>query len=295
MSFDPSWSSEELAKHLCDYLVAKGQLKEKPAFIRSDRQAKIAEIFTGVGLDGPKMDSFNNPGPLEMLVRKGTQGEAWVEQVVAGRVEQVVAGLVAMLPQDAAAAEKKMDMDEETKEALAQAKEKSARMREIRSDGKGGKGGRDRDEEFASFGGGGPATEAAVIEAEETTRSALTAAASATSPVSVTSREKARAREGTAMTPTGTSAVGTGEEAEDAEMTRNATIAAHLGTSREIAQSHARVKAARAAVEGDRSATIAAASGTSPGSVPSRGKVRAAAAATTRIEYGGRSGAHRLL
>mmetsp|Transcript_64560 Transcript_64560/g.145010 ORF Transcript_64560/g.145010 Transcript_64560/m.145010 type:complete len:276 (-) Transcript_64560:46-873(-) len=146
MSFDPSWSSEELAKHLCDYLVAKGQLKEKPAFIRSDRQAKIAEIFTGVGLDGPKMDSFNNPGPLEMLVRKGTQGEAWVEQVVAG--------LVAMLPQDAAAAEKKMDMDEETKEALAQAKEKSARMREIRSDGKGGKGGRDRDEEFASFGGG---------------------------------------------------------------------------------------------------------------------------------------------
>jgi len=116
--FEASWSCEELAKNLCDLLVKKGQLKEKPAFIRTDREAKIAQMFEACGLDGAKMESFDNPGPLEMLVRKGTNGETWVQHVLDG--------LVSMLPEDVAKASKTMNMDEAAKEELAAAKEKSA-------------------------------------------------------------------------------------------------------------------------------------------------------------------------
>lgn len=105
-------------KNLCDLLVKKGQLKEKPAFIRTDREAKIAQMFEACGLDGAKMESFDNPGPLEMLVRKGTNGETWVQHVLDG--------LVSMLPEDVAKASKTMNMDEAAKEELAAAKEKSA-------------------------------------------------------------------------------------------------------------------------------------------------------------------------
>ena len=30
-----------------------------------ESEAKIASIFEGIGLDGAKMESFDNPGPLE--------------------------------------------------------------------------------------------------------------------------------------------------------------------------------------------------------------------------------------
>lgn len=116
--FEASWSSEELAKNLCDLLVKKGQLKEKPAFIRTDREAKIAQIFEAIGLNGAKMETFDNPGPLEMLVRKSTNGETWVQHVLEG--------LTSMLPEDVAKAAKTMNMDEAAKEELAAAKEKSA-------------------------------------------------------------------------------------------------------------------------------------------------------------------------
>mmetsp|Transcript_32582 Transcript_32582/g.75704 ORF Transcript_32582/g.75704 Transcript_32582/m.75704 type:complete len:260 (-) Transcript_32582:93-872(-) len=119
---NPSWTCAQLARALCDALVAKGQLKDKPAFIRSDREAKIASVFEGVGLDGSKMAEFDNPGPLEMLVRKGTNGEAWVQQVIDA--------LVRMLPEEAATAPKKMTMDENSKEELAAAKEKSQQRRD---------------------------------------------------------------------------------------------------------------------------------------------------------------------
>jgi len=138
---NPQWKSEQLAHALCDVLVAKGQLKEKPAFIRTDREAKIGAIFEGIGLDGAKMESFDNPGPLEMLVRKGTNGEAWVQQVVDA--------LVGMLPESAATSKKIMGMDEDTKEELAAAKEKSAlrreRLQEEEEPGKGGSKGGVRD------------------------------------------------------------------------------------------------------------------------------------------------------
>jgi len=145
MPVDPSWTCQDLAKHLCDDLVATGQLKDKPAFIRTDREERIAQIFESLDLDGQKIASFDNAGPLEMAVRKGTQGEAWVEQVIAG--------LIQMLPPEVANAEKQMNMDEAAKEALSEAKASTMRRRE-----RFGKGGKDRDDEFPSFGGKGGRT-----------------------------------------------------------------------------------------------------------------------------------------
>jgi len=49
---DTTWDCAALAKAVCDTLVADGKLKEKPAFIRTDREAKIAKIFEGAKLDG---------------------------------------------------------------------------------------------------------------------------------------------------------------------------------------------------------------------------------------------------
>jgi len=94
MTVEQSWSSKDLAHALCDALVAKGQLKEKPAFIRTDREDKIAGIFETIALDGEKMCSFENVGPLEIMIRRGTNGEAWVAQVQDA--------LIAMLPEGVA-------------------------------------------------------------------------------------------------------------------------------------------------------------------------------------------------
>lgn len=143
MIVSASWSCKDIAKQLCDNLVSKGELKEKPAFIRSDREAKLAEIFEDIGLDGAKMVSFPNPAPLEMLVRGGTHNEVWVDQVVSG--------LVALLPAEVAQASAIFDMDEEAKEVMAQVREKTARRVE-KASSKGGKG---RDDEYGNFGGRG--------------------------------------------------------------------------------------------------------------------------------------------
>lgn len=120
MSLDAAWSHAELAHALCDALVAKGHLKEKPAFIREDREAKIAGIFETIGLDGAKMASLDNVGPLEMMIRKGTNQETWVPQVVDA--------LIKMLPEEVATAKKKMGMDEGAKEELQAAKQKTEKL-----------------------------------------------------------------------------------------------------------------------------------------------------------------------
>merc|ERR1719242_686739 len=87
------------------------------------------------------MNSFRNSGPLEMRIRKVTQGETWVEQVISGLEE--------MLPLEVRQAEKQMIMDDETRDRLAEAKESTMRKREKG----GGKGrSRDPDDEYASFG-----------------------------------------------------------------------------------------------------------------------------------------------
>lgn len=140
---DASWSEAELAHALCDKLVLDGKLKAKPEFIRKDREAKIVTVFEGVNLDGAKMGTFDNPGPLEMLLRKATNGEIWTQQVIDG--------LVSMLPEDVAKQQKSMTMDEETREELAAAKEKSAQRRErLQEEGeeKRAGGGRDGERDF---------------------------------------------------------------------------------------------------------------------------------------------------
>ena len=42
---DPSWTAADVAKALCDALVAAGKLRANPGFIREDREAKIAGVF----------------------------------------------------------------------------------------------------------------------------------------------------------------------------------------------------------------------------------------------------------
>eukprot|EP00434_Breviolum_minutum_P004166 symbB.v1.2.003673.t1/scaffold175.1/size369221/29 len=133
MAFQAEWTGKELASALCDGLVADGKLKEKPAFIRTDREAKIAELFASIGLDGAKMASFDNPGPLEVSIRKVTQGEAWVDDVVAG--------LISMLPESAAHAEKHVEIDQETKKELAEAHELTLHRQQDKGKRKGGGGG----------------------------------------------------------------------------------------------------------------------------------------------------------
>jgi len=145
---DRTWTSAQLGHALCDALVAKGHLKEKPAFIRTDRESKLVGIFEAIGLDGEKMESFDNPGPLEMLLRKGTTGEAWVQQVLDA--------LIVMLPEGAAKATKKMGMDENTKAELEAAKEKSAQRREkLEEEGGGGGEGNRRPPRDGGGGGSG--------------------------------------------------------------------------------------------------------------------------------------------
>eukprot|EP00933_Yihiella_yeosuensis_P042098 TRINITY_DN36602_c0_g1_i1.p1 TRINITY_DN36602_c0_g1~~TRINITY_DN36602_c0_g1_i1.p1 ORF type:complete len:235 (-),score=46.78 TRINITY_DN36602_c0_g1_i1:56-679(-) len=154
MTYASSWSSRDLAIHLCDDLVANGQLKEKPAFIRADREDLLAESFAKMGLDGEKMASFTDTGPLEMMVRKGTSGQAWVDPVIAS--------LKAMLPRDVIQAPMTLGLDEETQHELEEAHHRTLVKREFKSHQKGGSGGRferggkgDRQQECYNCGGSG--------------------------------------------------------------------------------------------------------------------------------------------
>ena len=79
-TFDTTWDFSALAGAVCDTLVKDGKLKEKPAFIRTDRQAKIEKVFTSAGLNGAKLADCNARG-IEVLVRNATEGEAWVDDV----------------------------------------------------------------------------------------------------------------------------------------------------------------------------------------------------------------------
>ena len=41
---DASWTAADVAKHLCDALVASGKLRANPGFIREDREAVRREL-----------------------------------------------------------------------------------------------------------------------------------------------------------------------------------------------------------------------------------------------------------
>ena len=77
---DKTWNSEQLAKHVCDILVQEKKLKEKPVFIRTDREAKIAKVFQAANLDGETMNQLGGRA-VEVAVRGATQGESWVDDV----------------------------------------------------------------------------------------------------------------------------------------------------------------------------------------------------------------------
>jgi hypothetical protein len=66
--FDAAWSTGDLAKAVCDELVSNGLLREKPAFIREDREKKLTQIFAAAKLDGASMATMNGRG-VEMAVR----------------------------------------------------------------------------------------------------------------------------------------------------------------------------------------------------------------------------------
>ncbi|KAH8075543.1 hypothetical protein JL721_1556 [Aureococcus anophagefferens] len=78
---DASWSAADVVKALCDALVATGKLRATPAFIRTDREAKLVKIFEKAKLDGAKLASFGNARELEIVIRNATQGEGWVDDV----------------------------------------------------------------------------------------------------------------------------------------------------------------------------------------------------------------------
>ena len=152
----------ELASKVCDELVKQGKLKEKPAFIRTDREKKFTDIFTKAKLDEEKLAGLNGRG-LEIAIRNATQGESWVDDVQA-----VLKG---MLSEDAAKAvdnEESAEMKALRQKVVEKAKVDFAdgkvplapagRGGGRRSEGGGDGGGRDRpdrpdDAAYGSFGG----------------------------------------------------------------------------------------------------------------------------------------------
>jgi len=87
-------SAETLAKEACDRLTGKGLLKTKPAFIRTDREAKLAEIFGKANLDGGTLQSIGGRISLEMHLLSVTAGEAcaWLGNVINELTEIVLDG-----------------------------------------------------------------------------------------------------------------------------------------------------------------------------------------------------------
>ena len=80
MSVDAAWDSAALAGKVCDALVESGKLREKPAFIRGDREKLLAKIFGTAKLDGAALAGMSGR-QVEVAVRNATQGEAWVDDV----------------------------------------------------------------------------------------------------------------------------------------------------------------------------------------------------------------------
>jgi len=115
MALSSAWTSQDLARELCNDFVAKGLLRANPAFIRTDREAKLVEIFTSVGLDGAKLLSIEDRTGLEVLVRQATQGEVWVKDII-----QALAGMRPELATSTPAAQAATSSKKHSKAALEQ-------------------------------------------------------------------------------------------------------------------------------------------------------------------------------
>ena len=142
---DASWSAADVVKALCDALVATGKLRATPAFIRTDREAKLVKIFEKAKLDGAKLASFGNARELEIVIRNATQGEGWVDDVQKA--------MKTFLPADVQRAKVANAESEEAKKVKAAYRERAAA-----GGGRPGErpdGDRPADDAFASFGGRG--------------------------------------------------------------------------------------------------------------------------------------------
>lgn len=84
-------SAEALAKEVCDRLAGKGLLK---AFIRTDREAKLAEIFGKANMDRGTLQSIEGRRSLEVLLLNVTAGEAcaWLGNVINELAEMFLEG-----------------------------------------------------------------------------------------------------------------------------------------------------------------------------------------------------------
>ena len=52
-AFDTTWDFAALSNAVCDTLVDQGKIRAKPAFIRGDRQTKIAEVCLPPSIASP--------------------------------------------------------------------------------------------------------------------------------------------------------------------------------------------------------------------------------------------------
>jgi len=143
---DAAWTSAELAAKCCDTMVAAGKLRTTPAFIREDREAKLAKIFTSAKLDGAKVLACANARELEVIIRNATQGEGWVDHVQSA--------MKSFLPADTQRVKVGTTESEASKKAKENYRTRLAegRTASTRERGPEGAGGEDA---FASFGGGG--------------------------------------------------------------------------------------------------------------------------------------------
>jgi len=80
---------EAMAAWVCRRLVEKGQLKTKPAFVRTDREANICALLRKAGLEGAALTAYSDGRSLHLRLQGALKGEAcaWLDNTVAELVE----------------------------------------------------------------------------------------------------------------------------------------------------------------------------------------------------------------
>ena len=116
-----------------------------PAFIRTDREAKLVKIFSAAGLDGAKMCAFANARELEIAIREATEGEGWVDDVQTA--------MKTFLPAAVQLSKVVLVESAESQKVKISYRERMAAGGNPPRDGGGDGGQQGGDDAFASFGG----------------------------------------------------------------------------------------------------------------------------------------------
>jgi len=145
-TFSVEWTSAELSTAVCDNLVACEKLKVKPAFIRTDREAKITKTFEAAKLDGAMMATLDGRG-VENTLRSVTEGEGWVQDVEGALKE--------MLTDEAKSGTKGIEESSEMKAVREAHLERAKEAGPMMEGGGGGGGGRSDDRSCFNCGQGG--------------------------------------------------------------------------------------------------------------------------------------------